>query len=54
MARVKAAASALQPLQAANGSIDDPEAHDRARELVGDLVGGIAELAPQFPTTPTT
>ena len=42
--RVKAAASALQPLQAANGSIDDPEAHDRARELVGDLVGGMTKL----------
>ena len=47
--RVKAAASALQPLQAANGSIENPETHDRARQLVGDLVGGIAELAPQFP-----
>ena len=47
--RVKAAATALQPLQASNGAIDDPTEHDRANGLVAELVEGIAELAPRFP-----
>ena len=47
--QIKAAASALQELQAANGAIEDAADHPRARDLVGTLVDGIAELSPHFP-----
>jgi hypothetical protein len=46
--RLKSAATELQTLQAANGSIDDPGQHDRARALVTTLTDAIAELAPLF------
>ncbi|MFT4296408.1 MAG: DUF6421 family protein [Micropruina sp.] len=47
--RIKTAATELQPLQAANGSIEDAADHERARALVGELIEGVAALAPQFP-----
>ncbi|MFT4225762.1 DUF6421 family protein [Micropruina sp.] len=47
--RIKTAATDLQPLQAANGSIEDAAHHERARALVSELIEGIAALAPQFP-----
>ena len=46
--RLKSAATELQTLQAANGAIDDPGEHDRARALVTTLTDAIAELAPLF------
>ena len=46
--RLKSAATELQTLQAANGAIDDPGQHDRARALVTTLTDAIAELAPLF------
>ncbi|BDZ61699.1 hypothetical protein GCM10025873_14900 [Demequina sediminis] len=47
--RLKAAATALQPLQVKDGSIPDPEDHPRARDLVSSIVASIRELAPLFP-----
>lgn len=47
--RIKAAATALQPLQSKNGSIEDPAHHDAARGHVAELTEGIREIAPQFP-----
>ncbi len=46
--RLKAAATELQTLQAANGAIDEPGDHDHARELLTTLTSAIAELAPLF------
>lgn len=47
--RIKDAATALQPLQAQNGSIEDPPQHEAARAHVDALIDGVRELAPQFP-----
>ncbi|SDR95621.1 DUF6421 family protein [Agrococcus carbonis] len=47
--RIKAAATALQPMQSKNGAIEDAGDHDAAGALVADLASGIRELAPQFP-----
>jgi hypothetical protein len=47
--RLKAAATALQPLQVKDGSIPDTEDHARARDLVASIVASIRELAPLFP-----
>lgn len=47
--RIRTAATDLQPLQSANGAIEDEAQHERARALVDDLVSGVAELAPHFP-----
>ena len=47
--RIKTAATHLQPLQAANGSIENAEDHQRARTLVSELIESIASVAPQFP-----
>ncbi|WP_430591979.1 DUF6421 family protein [Humidisolicoccus flavus] len=46
---VKAAASALQPLQSSNGAIEDPADHEAARAHVEALTTGIREIAPLFP-----
>ena len=46
---VKDAATGLQPLQSANGAIEDEARHTAARALVEQLVSGVAELAPHFP-----
>jgi hypothetical protein len=46
---LKAAVSALRPMQAKDGSIDPKQYdHDQARSLVGRIVAGIAALAPRF------
>lgn len=47
--RLKAAASALQPLQIKDGSIPDASAHAAARTHVDAIIAAIAELAPRFP-----
>lgn len=47
--QLKAAATAIQALQAADGSIPDPEHHAAARAHVATLVAGIRALAPAFP-----
>ncbi|WP_084106140.1 DUF6421 family protein [Demequina sp. NBRC 110056] len=47
--RLKAAATALQPLQVKNGSIPDTAHHPAAREHVDAIVAAIRELAPLFP-----
>lgn len=47
--RLKDAATALQELQAQDGSVPDADAHARARELVETIVESIRELAPRFP-----
>ncbi len=47
--RIKAAATALQPLQSKNGSIEDAAHHDAARGHVAELTQGIREIAPEFP-----
>ncbi|WP_341994307.1 DUF6421 family protein [Microbacterium sp. LWH7-1.2] len=47
--RLKAAAIAIQSLQAQDGSIPDAAAHDEARALVADIIAGIRALAPAFP-----
>ncbi|MDN4483071.1 DUF6421 family protein [Demequina lignilytica] len=47
--RLKEAATALQPLQARDGSIPEPAAHSAARGLVDTIVSAIRELAPLFP-----
>ena len=46
--RLKSTAAELQPLQAANGSVENPDDHQRARALVEQLVADVAELAPLF------
>ncbi|WP_282838023.1 DUF6421 family protein [Microbacterium flavum] len=46
---LKDAATALQPLQAADGSIPDAGDHAAARELVASITTSIAALAPLFP-----
>ena len=47
--RIKAAATALQPMQSKSGAIEDGADHDAARGRVADLVEGIREIAPEFP-----
>ncbi|MGX5357535.1 DUF6421 family protein [Kocuria sp. KH4] len=47
--RLKAAATELQALQAADGSVPEASDHAAARELVGRIVASTAELAPLFP-----
>ncbi|MGY3127262.1 hypothetical protein ACVWW9_000761 [Agrococcus sp. UYP33] len=47
--RIKAAATALQPMQSKSGAIEDAADHDAARGHVADLVQGIREIAPEFP-----
>ncbi len=47
--RIKQAATALQPMQSKNGSIEDAADHDAARGHVTDLTQGIREIAPEFP-----
>ena len=47
--QIKAAATALQPLQSKNGSIEDVAHHDAARGHVDRLVQGIRDMAPEFP-----
>ncbi|WP_413318119.1 DUF6421 family protein [Agrococcus sp. 1P02AA] len=46
---IKAAATALQPLQSKSGAIDDAAHHEAARGHVHALTQGIRELAPAFP-----
>ncbi|WP_434970725.1 DUF6421 family protein [Microbacterium sp. bgisy207] len=46
---LKAAAEALHPLQAADGSIPDAAHHETARAHVAAIVDAIEELAPAFP-----
>ncbi|MGQ1838167.1 DUF6421 family protein [Kocuria turfanensis] len=47
--RLKAAATALQALQVTDGSVPEASDHPAARELVGQIVASITELAPLFP-----
>ncbi|WP_062385496.1 DUF6421 family protein [Demequina iriomotensis] len=47
--RLKEAATALQPLQAKDGSVPDHEDHAAAHGLVQRIVASIEELAPLFP-----
>ncbi|MET4099029.1 hypothetical protein ABIB37_001266 [Agrococcus sp. UYP10] len=47
--RIKAAATALQPMQSKSGAIEDAADHDAARGHVADVVQGIREIAPEFP-----
>ncbi|MCR8670027.1 DUF6421 family protein [Agrococcus sp. HG114] len=47
--RIKAAATALQPLQAKNGAIEESAHHDAARAHVAELAEGIRDIAPEFP-----
>ncbi len=47
--RVKAAATDLQALQSPNGAVEDEAQHQAARGLVGEIVSGVADLAPHFP-----
>ncbi len=46
--RIKTAATALQPLQAQTGAIEQAEDHALARKYVEQLVEGVAALAPLF------
>ena len=46
---LKAAATALQSLQAQNGSVADAERHTDAAASVSLITAAIADLAPQFP-----
>lgn len=46
---LKSAAVEIQTLQVKDGSIPDPQVHDRARELVAVIADAIAALAPRFP-----
>lgn len=46
---VKAAVSALQELQAPDGSVPDPGDHGRARELVATVSDAVQRLAPLLP-----
>ncbi|MCQ1995830.1 DUF6421 family protein [Arthrobacter sp. zg-Y1171] len=45
---LKQAATALQPLQNKNGSVD-PEHHGQAVELIGTIAAAVTALAPAFP-----
>ncbi|MCQ1949862.1 DUF6421 family protein [Arthrobacter sp. zg-Y859] len=45
---LKQAATALQPLQNKNGSVD-PEYHGQAAELIGTVAAAVTALAPAFP-----
>jgi hypothetical protein len=47
--RLRAAATDLQALQIADGSIPEASDHPAARELVGRIVASVADLAPLFP-----
>jgi hypothetical protein len=47
--RLKAAATALQRLQDADGSVPDGDDHPAARELTAEIVAGVQALAPRFP-----
>ncbi|QCU76892.1 hypothetical protein E7744_00575 [Citricoccus sp. SGAir0253] len=47
--RLKAAATALQGLQARDGSVPDPTDHPAARRHVEEIVASVVELAPRFP-----
>ncbi|WP_062318145.1 DUF6421 family protein [Demequina maris] len=47
--RLKAAATALQPMQVKNGAIPDSAQHEAARGHVDTIVGAIRALAPLFP-----
>ncbi len=47
--RLKNAATALQPLQAQDGSVPEPDDHVEARGLVEAIVESIRDLAPLFP-----
>ncbi|WP_405219712.1 DUF6421 family protein [Agrococcus sp. Ld7] len=47
--QIKAAATALQPMQSKNGAIEEPGDHDAARTHVAELVQGIRDMAPEFP-----
>jgi hypothetical protein len=47
--RLKAAATALQSLQAQDGSVPEPEAHPDAAARVAEITAATRELAPQFP-----
>ncbi|GAA1133067.1 DUF6421 family protein [Arthrobacter flavus] len=47
--QLKAAASALQPLQVKDGSVPEPSDHAVASELVDAIVEAITALAPLFP-----
>ncbi|MCG7414789.1 DUF6421 family protein [Microbacterium aurum] len=46
---LKDAATALQDLQAQDGSIADADSHDEARALIETIVGAIRALTPLFP-----
>lgn len=46
---IKEAATALQPMQSQNGSIEDAANHAAARSHVDALISGIRELTPSFP-----
>ncbi len=45
---LKAAVEAIRPLQHKDGSIPEAGEHDLARSLVGQIIDGIAALAPEF------
>jgi hypothetical protein len=47
--RLKGAATALQALQAADGSVPAADDHEQAMDLVADIVAAVRELAPAFP-----
>ncbi|QTE31471.1 hypothetical protein J4E96_10555 [Pengzhenrongella sicca] len=47
---MKEAVTALQPLQAQDGSVPDPRHHPQARDLVEVICAATAELAPHLPT----
>ncbi|GAA5202232.1 DUF6421 family protein [Microbacterium jejuense] len=47
--RLKAAATAIQPLQIKDGSIPDAGAHAVAHTYVAEILAGIRALAPAFP-----
>ncbi|WJL94537.1 DUF6421 family protein [Microbacterium sp. ET2] len=46
---LKVATIDIQALQVKDGSIPDPQVHDRARELVATVADAITALAPRFP-----
>ncbi len=47
--RLKDAATALQQLQAKDGSVPEPSDHARAADLVRTVAVAVADLAPSFP-----
>ncbi|ANP74366.1 DUF6421 family protein [Cryobacterium arcticum] len=47
--RLKQAATALQGVQAQDGSIPEADAHADARGWVAEITGAVTELAPRFP-----